>query len=72
MKRMLLALTVGVLLVGIGLSAVGDPIGVGGSFTASAAKGGIIAFPGKGVPQGGPFSAQTESTFFSPIGVGGS
>ena len=72
MKRTLIALTIGILLLGIGLSAIGDPIGVGGSFTSSAEVRGLAAFPGKGVPQGGPFPVPTESTLFSPIGVGGS
>jgi len=69
MKRWMMAMAIGILLVGIGLSAVADPIGVGGTLTTSGGE--VIAFPGKGVPQGGPFSAQVESLLLSPIGVGG-
>jgi hypothetical protein len=71
MKRLLAILVIVLALTGIALSVCADPIGVGGSFTSSA-PGTIMAFPGKGLPQGGPFSVQIESVLLSPIGVGGS
>ena len=69
MKRWLAVLAIGILLVGIGLSVFAGPIGVGGTLTASSGQ--VAAFPGKGVPRGGPFSGQLESLQLSPIGVGG-
>jgi hypothetical protein len=72
MKRLLAILAIALMLTGIALSVSADPIGVGGSFTSSAARSGVMSFPGKGSPHGGPFSAQLETLLLSPIGVGGS
>ncbi len=68
MKRLLVILAIGILLTGIAVSTSADPIGVGGTFTSSAGHR-VSAFPGKGLPQGGPFAV--ESLLLSPIGVGG-
>lgn len=66
MKRFIAVLMIGVLLAGIAIAVSADPIGVGG--LSSSARGTV--FPGKGVPQGGPFAPQVV-LLSSPIGVGG-
>jgi len=71
MKRLFAVLAVVLVLAGIALSAGADPIGVGGSITASSASSSDLGFPGKGVPQGKPFGGLMECTL-TPIGVGGS
>ncbi|MEE8593703.1 MAG: hypothetical protein V3T03_06215 [Candidatus Bipolaricaulota bacterium] len=67
MKRFIAVLMIGVLLAGIAITVSADPIGVGGLFSSSARG---TVFPGKGVPQGGPFAPQVV-LLSSPIGVGG-
>jgi len=72
MKKLLAALLVALMLTGMALSVVADPIDVGGDFTASSfTSRGPAVFKGKGNPQGIPFQIPEVVTLCSPIDVGG-
>ena len=67
MKRfVILGLVLAIL--AVGFTAFADPIGVGGMLTCSAR---VETFPGKGEPQGRPFTSPIVSLQSTPIGVGG-
>lgn len=70
MKR-LIAVVLVIAVLSVGFTAFADPIGVGGTSFTSSSSSCFVNFPGKGVPQGGPFAPQIESLLLSPIGVGG-
>ncbi len=70
MKR-LIAVVLVISLLTVGFAAFADPIGVGGTSFTSSSSSSFVHFPGKDLPQGGPFGAQIESLLLSPIGVGG-
>ena len=73
MKRWSAVLAIALVLTGIALSAMADPIEVGGSFTSSASSTrGPAVYMGKGNPQGVPFGIPQTVTLCSPIEVGGS
>jgi len=68
MKR-LIAVVLVIAVLAVGFTAFADPVGVGGTLTGSSSS--VFGnFPGKGVPQGGPFAPQIE-LLLSPVGVGG-
>lgn len=72
MKRLLAVLAIALMLTGIALSAIADPIEVGGNFTSSASSScGPSVYKGKGNPQGVPFQIPEAVTLCSPIEVGG-
>jgi len=72
MRRLLAVLAIALVLTGIALSAMADPIEVGGDYTAfSSTSRGPAVYKGKGDPQGIPFQIPEVVTLCSPIEVGG-
>jgi len=71
MKRVLAVLLIGLMLTGIAITVLADPINVGGEYTLSSSTRGPAVFKGKGDPQGVPFQIPTVELCSTPINVGG-
>jgi len=74
MKRWVVVVAVvGALLMTLTASVWADPTNVGGGFTTlTSSTQGPVIFPGKGIPQGGPFApAAGANSVLDPTNVGG-